>query len=72
MTNTATETRTGTLEHRVALVAWRTKEIREAEAAPEWDGDLLRALYSLRLSHVIEALEAGATPAYLSAITGNG
>lgn len=80
MTQTSTATiaplvadRTATLvDARTALVELRTLETAEAEAAATPDPKLIQALYDQRFSRILEALEAGVTPAALSAITGNG
>jgi hypothetical protein len=60
------------LEHRIELVSWRTQEIAAAEAQATPDAALITALYGMRLSHIVEALELGATAEELTAITGNG
>lgn len=69
--NTA-QARAAVADVRTALVELRTLEIAEAEAATTPDTELIQALYAQRFSRIVEALEAGVTPAALSAITGNG
>lgn len=60
------------VEHRLALIAHRTREIAAAEAEAVWDAELLKALYSLRLSHITEALDLGVVPSYIAMVTGVG
>ncbi len=64
---------TSATQHRIDLIATRTAEIHAEEAKTgTWDGELLGRLYALRQAHIVEALELGVTPGYISAITGLG